>query len=260
MAEKLGLCHADGKEHTLVVIASHDCDLTQTPTIEPAIEVIVGRIVDELNGNYCYSKNPRKLHIIFDGAPSIIAEFEASKKIPIPKETLQETTPRQDLQLSPTSLNTLQFWLASRYRRSAFPEEFERRLGSKEVKLAEKIYNIMKPAGENVSGIFFDVDDGAEINRDGPDDTYTLSIMIIYPAEPEPLEAEKVAATAAQEIQKAFEEKLFKPQGKWQHIELSSCDAISEEAISYGVFKQLKRWRFEHMSLAGQPQQATLPE
>ncbi|ATQ75160.1 hypothetical protein CR152_11990 [Massilia violaceinigra] len=151
-------------------------------------------------------------------------------------------------------------WLASRYRRSAFPDEFERRLTSKELKLAEKIAKAVKPHGELITGVFFDVDEGEDLKREGPDDTYVLDITILHAADPDFMKAEAAAMKAAQNIESAFNEKLFIPTKMWQQIELRSCEAISESVLSYQTFKQLKRWRLEHMSLAAEPQQPVLPE
>jgi hypothetical protein len=151
-------------------------------------------------------------------------------------------------------------WLASRYRRSAFPDEFERRLTSKEFKLHEKIAKAVKPHGDLIAGVFFDVDEGAEVTRGGPDDTYTLDIIILHSADPDFDAAEKAAETAAKTIEQAFKDKLFDATKTWQHIELRSCDPVSESVLTYQQFRQLKRWRLEHISLAAEPQQPMLAE
>lgn len=251
----LGLVHATGLENTLVIVASHDCDLAQAPDGEPCVEVIIGRLVTDKDGNCTHAKNARKLHIEFAGVAACWAEFDATAKVPIDKLKLNEFGPRTDTHLSPESHATFQIWLASRYRRSAFPDEFERRLTSKEFRLNEKIAKAVKPHGELIAGVFFDVDGGVEVTRDGPDDTYTLDITILHAADPDFDAAEKAAIAAAKSIQTAFEDKLFKPTKTWQHIELGSCDAISESVLTYQAFKQLKRWRLDHISLAADPQQ-----
>jgi hypothetical protein len=151
-------------------------------------------------------------------------------------------------------------WLASRYRRSAFPDEFERRLISKEFKLHEKIAKSVKPHGELIAGVFFDVDEGAEVTRDGPDDIYTLEITILHSADPDFSAAQKAADIAAKPIEKALKDKLFDPAKTWQYIELRSCEPVSESVLTYQQFKQLKHWRLEHISLAAEPQQPVLAE
>lgn len=256
----LGLTHATEPESTLVIVASHDCDLAQAPEGEPYVEVVVGRLVMDKDGNCTHAKNARKLQVEFAGAAVLWAEFEATAKVSIDKLKLNDFGPRTDAHLTPENHATFQMWLASRYRRSAFPDEFERRLTSKEFKLHEKIAKAVKPHGELIAGVFFDVDGGIEVTRDGPDDTYTLDITILHAADPDFDASEKVAITVAEVIRTAFEDKLFNPTKTWQHIELSSCDAISESALTYQQFKQLKRWRLEHISLAADPQQPVLAE
>ncbi len=257
--EALGLHHAVASDETLVIVASHDCDLSQGPERERVVEVVVGRLVTDKDGNCTHAKNARKLHVEFVGAAAFWAEFEATAKLSIDKRALIDFIPRPEAHLSPENHAIFQMWLASRYRRSAFPDEFERRL-IKEFKLDEKIAKAVKPHGELIAGVFFDVDEGAEVTRDGPDDTYTLDITILHSAEPDFDAAEKAADTAAKAIEKAFKDKLFDPTKTWQHIELRFCETVSESVLTYQQFKQLKRWRLEHISLAAEPQQPLLAE
>lgn len=256
----LELVHATDPENTLVIVASHDCDLAQAPEGEPHVEVVVGRLVTDKEGNCTHAKNARKLHVDFAGVAACWAEFDATAKVSIDKFKLNEFDPRTDARLTPENHAVFQMWLASRYRRSAFPDEFERRLTSKGFKLHEKIAKAVKPHGELITGVFFDVDNGEEATRDGPDDTYTLDITILHAADPDFDAAEKAAIAAAKAIQTAFEDKLFKPTMTWQHIELSSCEATSESVLTYQQFKQLKRWRLDHISLAATPQQSVPAE
>lgn len=258
--EALGLHHAVAPDQTLVVVASHDCDLAQAPDGEPIVEVVVGRLVTDKDGNCTHAKNARKLQVEFAGAVLFWAEFEATAKLSIEKHILNDYVPRPEAHLSPENHAIFQMWLASRYRRSVFSDEFERRLTSKEFKLHEKIAKAVKPHGELIAGVFFDVDEGAEVARDGPDDTYTLDITILHAADPDFEAAEKAAVAAAKAIEKAFKDKLFDPTKIWQHIELRSCDPVSESVLTYQQFKQLKRWRLEHISLAAEPQQPVLAE
>ncbi len=257
--EALGLNRAAAPAQTLVIVASHDCDLAQAPEGEPVVELVVGRLLTDNNGNFTHAKNARKLHVDVAGAVHFWAEFEATAKVSIDKLALNAFDPRPDAHLSPESRATFGMWLASRYRRSAFPDEFERRL-IKEFKLHERIAKAVKPHGELIAGVFFDVDDGAEVTRDGPDDTYTLDITILHSADPNFDAAERAAKAAVKDIEKAFKDKLFDPTKTWQHIELRSCDPVSESVLTYQQFKQLKRWRLEHISLAAEPQQPVLAE
>ncbi|MEN9985459.1 MAG: hypothetical protein RI925_961 [Pseudomonadota bacterium] len=253
----LGLRHAARSEQTVVIVASHDCDLAQAPEGEPKIEVVVGCRVTDKDGNCTHAKNARKLHVEFVGGDIFWAEFEAKAKSSIEKLKLNEFYPLSDVHLTSENHAIFQMWLASRYRRSAFPDEFERRL-TQETKLADKIAKAVRPHGELITGVFFDVDEGAEVVRSGPDDTYTLDISILY--DPDVDATEHAASQAVDAIQTAFKAKLLMSNQRWQYIELRFCEAISESVLSYQEFKQLKRWRLEHISLAADPQQSVLAE
>lgn len=252
----------ESKEQILVIVASHDCDLTQDPRVEPDIEVLVGRQVTKNDGTYAHAKNLRKLQLQFEGAPAFWGEFEAVSKTAIDKKKLNRGFfPRTDTTLSPENKATFQLWLASRYRRSAFPDEFESRLTDNRFKLHEKIAKAVKPHGQLITGVFFDVDEGKEVVREGADDTYKLDIIILYATDSLDFDATtECANSAAKSIEQAFENKLFKPENRWKYIELSSCEAISESALSYHMFKQLKRWKLDYISLAANPQQPVVTE
>ncbi len=256
--DALGLRHAASPDKTIVVVATHDCDLAQDPQFEPVVEVVVGCLTVK-DGNCTHAKNARKLHVEFAGEAPFWAEFEATAKVSIDKLRLNEYLPRSEVRLRSEDHAVLQMWLASRYRRSAFADEFERRL-TKETKLAEKIAKAVKPHGELIIGVFFDVDEGVEVTRNGPDDTYVLDITILHQAAPDFVAAESAARAAADAIGKAFKEKLLAPSKQWQQIELRFCEPMSESVLTYEMFKQLKRWRLEHISLAAEPQQPVLAE
>jgi hypothetical protein len=131
---------------------------------------------------------------------------------------------------------------------------------TKETKLADRIAKAVRPHGELITGVFFDVDDGEDIKHDGPDDTYKLDITILHAADPDFLKAGEAAKEAADVITKAFKGKLFTPNKAWKQIELRSCDPVSESVLSYQEFKQLRKWRLEHLSLSADPQQPLLAE
>lgn len=255
----LALVHPEGQDRTVVVVASHDCDLTQSPSKEPIVEVVVGCKIDKLDGSCTHAKNSRKLHIEFTGDVPLLVELEASRKIGVSKEVLYKFDPQENIKLIPERCGAYQHWLASRYRRSAFPDEFERRL-LKETKLAEKIAKALMPHGENIIGIFFDVDEGEEVKREGAEDVYVLDIYILHSSELDFVVAEAAARQAADVITQAFNERLFKPTKAWKFIELRACDVLSEAAITYQYFKLLKRWRLDYISFASDPQQPVVVE
>jgi hypothetical protein len=259
-AKSLGLLHPESPENTLVVIATHDCDLAQLPDKEPHIELIIGRRIARPDGNSTHAKSSRTLHIKFEGDKPILAEFVITAKCSISKDALLAFKPAIDRRLSPSSLAIFQSWLASRYRRSAFPDEFERRLVH-ETKLAERISKAVKPHGELITAIFFDVDEGKEVVRNDSDDPYLLSIILLHATEPDFYVAESAAKRAKDAIEHAFKKKLYDQlAGKWRIIELQSIEVVSEEALNYCQSTLLKKWRLDYISLGADPQQPVLTD
>ena len=104
------------------------------------------------------------------------------------------------------------------------------------------------------------MDDGEETVRSGQDDTYDLGIMILHAAEPDFFAAERAALSAAASIKAAFKTKLFEPNRAWRSIELRYCEVVSETTLTYHDFKQMKRWRLDHLSLGADPQASVVAE
>lgn len=256
--DALSLHHHLEAKNTLVIVASHDCDLAQAPSTEPRVEVIVGRRINIANGNYTHAKTARTLHLSFEGDSTFWAEFSAIEKKTISKIELAHYFPR-DGRLTEESKMTFQRWLASRYHRAAFPDEFERRL-IKETRLAESIAKAVKPTGIHITAVLFDVDEGEENDRTGPNDVYRLDITLLYGVANDGNESKSVAEAAKDAIIKAFKGKLYDETSKnWKFIELRYVDVISEEAFTYRQFTLMKRWRLDHASLGGDPQQPIPP-
>lgn len=244
----------------VVIVATHDCDLTQQPDVEPMLEVVIGCLVDIPQGNFTHTKSPRKLHIEVKKEGSIVfAEFLAKNKISITKEHLAKFLPNNVLSLDTENINLFQRWLALRYRRSAFPDEFESRLKSKPIKLDEKISGILRKHGVSITAVFFDVDEGRDLPKANSDDTYLLDITIIYGDKPDYNAALDAAEKARDAIKTIFKNKLYKPDSdNWVDIELRDCEAMSENALTYKQSTNLKQWRLEHISFSETPIQATI--
>lgn len=53
------------EQDKLVVVISHDCDIARLQEIEPYVEVIIGKKVNQAAGDLTHGKNPRKIHIAY---------------------------------------------------------------------------------------------------------------------------------------------------------------------------------------------------
>jgi hypothetical protein len=257
--EKFALRDARAPEVTLVVVISHDCDLAASPDKEPEVELIVGRLIEKADGNFTHAKTPRVLHIEFatpDGGKFV--ELSATKKVRVAKSDFAGHEPRREFQLGPTEQSILQRWLGARYRRAAFPDAFEKRLN--ESGASARLTKILKPAGKHICAIFFDVDGGKEVQRNDPNDSYALTIVLLYTSQPNSAESEAVALKVREQIESVFKELFFDRDNSWRDIELLECMVMSDEALTYAQSGLLKQWRLEHLSLREDPEDPMIQE
>lgn len=256
-SKALNLLHLESPNETLVVIVSHDCDLANVQ--ETYLEVIIGRRIEKPEGNFTHTKNVRKLHIeVKSPEKSVTIELLADKSKLI-KEALTNYHPRKDLRIAAKNHDILQRWLAVRYRRSAFPDEFNKRF--KSLGLDNQLNKILRPHGSYIPAIFFDIDSGDDIERDNPNDPYVLEIIVLHTTDDNYEEAIAAATQVKHQIEIIFNEKLKTINGiEWQYIELKDCLVISDEALSYRQSTFLKQWRLEHISLKDDPIQPTMEQ
>ena len=261
--EGLELSHPEQGSETVVIVASHDCDISQDVAVEPIVEVVVGRVLgmgpSSLDGNYTHAKNARTLHIPQVGETTQYVEFVSTNKRGIDKRCLLDYQPDSRFCVESGSKTIFQRWLASRFRRSAFPDEFEQRL--KQNKLHRKIANAMKKTGDYITAIFFDVDEGKEVVHAGHQDCYCLDIVILYSTSTDADAARLVANKTKSTIEAAFKNKLYdESTDQWQEIELRYVDTISDEALTYKQSTLMKQWRLDYISIQADPQQPILEE
>lgn len=229
-SKALALSHPECPERTFVVVISHDCDLAADPDREPFVELVTGRVIDAIKAD-SHAKSARRLQIEFHGPQGLLAaELSAVHKAFVKKDDLAPFDPRTDASLDAQGLSILQRWLAARYRRAAFPDEFERRV--KEAKMPRRIEKALDTAGKHVVAVFFDVDGGEDFQRNGPDDLYRLGIYLLYDTGQNESDAEAAARSAADDIEKAFES-AFQIQDKvWRNIRLEYCRVVADQAMS----------------------------
>lgn len=252
-AIKLKLISPENADRDITMVISHDCDIVRDPSIEPEIEVIVGTRIPAADGNCTHSKNPRTLHLSALEKDAVITlEFSARSKRLIGKPKIARFEPNKDLSLGPKELLILQRWLAARYHRAAFPDEFNHRL--QETGLEKILMKKLKPLGDQVRAVYFDIDGGENIERKGADDTYALAIYLLYDTSNDPLIAEQVTEIAADAIYEEFCDKfLDRQKDTWLQIELIECKAISDEAMSLAQVMKLKKWNLDHVSFRCEP-------
>jgi hypothetical protein len=247
-ANQLGLIHPDAKDDTIVVIISHDCDLLESSAIEPDCEVILGRKIPSINGLYANGKNPRRLHLSFSGGSGkAFVELISTDKRLVKKEDILSQDPISDLRLIKDEHFSLQSWLAARYYRPIFADEFDRRLKAKPAEIHKKIANAIKATGTDLIAVLFDVED----EEHDADDPYSLGIILVYNVSDDPGRAKAAAIKAASTIKSLFRQFYF-AEGKWKNIELRECLPVSADAVSLHQFRSTKPWHFDYLVIVAE--------
>lgn len=255
----LGLLEPESGDQCFAVVVSHDCDLSAVQDKEPCVEVVVGKRIDKL-GSDSFGKTARRLHIEYyskDGPVAI--ELLATSKRSIEKHKLFATHPCRDIWLDGRGIGILQRWLASRYHRAAFPEAFENRLrmatSPGKRTLLKRIESVLADGGDHIRALLFDLDEGKDIERNGPEDVYQLGIVVLYDSLRDEPAAVQVASKAAEDLEKLFEAAFHSQDLGWKNIRLMYCDPTSDSAITVAQREMLKQWRLEYMSLQDDPPQ-----
>jgi hypothetical protein len=231
----------DNPDPVLIVI-SHDCDLVHQD--EPDVELIAGQCRDELKYGFAKGQSPRTLHLEFeqDGKKKVL-ELGALNKVFVDKKTLIGAEPDPGAIFTEKHVNnTLQAWLAARYKRAAFPDDLNIRMEPIKKKLSSA-----DPDAIRGTWMLYEPED----NRLPDEVPYELWVKVVY-STTEEYDARARAEQHANKLRLSFEKKFFK-QGIWQSIDLRACDAVADTAFSALDILTYKQWRLEHLSLSQDP-------
>jgi hypothetical protein len=244
----LGLVPEQAADSNLAIVISHDCDLAQLTDSEPHVEIIVAQRVEAGDGNCTHAKNARRLHLPYKLAGETTWwELSAPSKTSVSKEALADHAPNDDALLDAKTKAILRKWLGARYNRGSFADEFVERLRDQ---IGERITKIVKPAGNHIIAVFFDVDEGEEKDRNGADDVYGLYVYLLYNTQDDEAAARKAVENVAGEITKMFTARCC-ADGQWQWIKLEGCEAISDNAMTYVQSTYLRTRDMDYLSFRG---------
>ena len=254
-AAALGLVAAVDEERRVIVI-THDCDLPHGS--ELCVEVIVAEMVVKEDPQLSYAKNPRRLHLAYEGintAP-LILELRHGDRHSVPKADFAERAVKDhSLALPVDAKRILKQWLAARYGRPAFPNEFEKRL--RKGKVERKIAKILEPDAKYLVGLFFDLGEqrGTEAVEGEP---YALSVSVVYDANEGGADARGAAERVAMQLRELFENTYGKPDVATE-IALDACEAVANTYLTLADLRRVDHWRLEYISLRDGEQGDFLP-
>lgn len=237
------------------MVVSHDCDIAASLEKEPWIELIPASFVPENKekdgGSYTHAKEARTLYleINISSNKSRFIELKANDKFRVEKGAFTTVEPSKEFSLTDQNEGILQRWLAARYRRHAFSDEFETRFNDVEKRFKEAI----SKSSKYIRAVLFDVDEKPHLDSDDGQAPFQLDIYLVYPGDEEKALTEATAAKV--KIENAFSNK-YKINGQWSKIELRSCEVVSDYVLTYIQYLNLTEWRAEGMSLKSNPPDA----
>lgn len=241
----IGALSGDAPDDRVGVVISHDCDLAQDDVAaEPFVEFIVGSANPPPDGNFSWAKSTRTLHLEFNraGRPALI-ELCANEKRIVGKGVLAPFDPDESYELTLRHLAVLRDWLAARYRRTAFPDEFNKRLARSGA--PGKLKDKLAASGGLISFVYFDLkgQGRAELPAGVP---YELSVVLVYSPGKDPMAAADAADAQAAKVHAALTKCLKDPACG---IVFKGCFAISEDEVKLSLAELLMRWRLDFITL-----------
>ena len=158
-------CPCYNKDGVIAIVVSQSCDvLHHCLNNEPTVEVLPASRIAKQDNAFIHRRHPRRLHfpIIQNNGP---VWFEASirHRHCIDRRVLAEHSPDQGLQIHPDDVKTISLWIASRYLRHAFPDNFVKRIDRNMIR---KLLKQEKSA--YLSGIYLCLSSHDELPDDEP--------------------------------------------------------------------------------------------
>jgi hypothetical protein len=126
-----------------LVIASQTCDIV-APNLsqEPHVEVFWCRAIEHTRAQYRDIRSTRRLDFRPDREnhpDRVLTVHAAFDRYVLPRSILENGSPRGDRSLSDASVRRLQAWMALRYSRPAWPDNFVKRIDTARDQLIEAL-------------------------------------------------------------------------------------------------------------------------
>lgn len=251
----LGLARV-GDGEVVAVVVSHDCDIHNDK--ESFVEVIVSRVLDRKDKQFEKARNPRQLHYSSSAAQPADYRHVVLRHENLVRVSVQDffATARRDDRygIDQTEKRSLKQWLAARYGRPAFPNDFEAHLrkpyGKKQT-VEKAIAEIVSDEEGLLVGVFLDLGDFR--TEDPPKgEPFGLSIYVVYDASEAPEKARSYGEAIAERLTDLFVE-AYGQEDVATEIALEHCSAVADLEFRLSDIRRTDQWRLEYVSLRQEP-------
>ena len=214
-------------------VITQDCDLVHHDLRnEPVIEVIYGQQVDKPDKGYSWSKNARTLHVRDDDEGKSFA-FHSRDRRTIPRGYLCRFKPLPR-RLAPETVKLLVRWVARKYFRAAFPDNFNKRINRK---TEDKIKRLLSKSKGQLKEIHINV--SSKELKDSDD--YKVLILCVGEAE----SAEGGTYEATLQIGTDLEKLLDSCDG----IKVVKCEVRFPDEVTLEDLEPMDRWDFDSITI-----------
>lgn len=227
----------------LLIIVSHSCDLVHHDiSAEPFVEVLHARPCEEQDGNLSHGKNARRYQFSLDvGETRLNYEAVAHDTFKVPKTLLAKLTPDTCRRLPSKDVSEITLWLIKRYRRAAFPNEFNRRVAT----TSRKIRKLLKsePAASRIAGIYILLETEEDLPRDRD---YRISLVCT-------MREDDYSQFDLRQSAESVLDKVEALLGDCEGIEVAASDLKSEAGFTLADVDRYQRWDYDDLSLRQTP-------
>jgi hypothetical protein len=219
---------------TRLLLVSHSCDVVCRREVEHLVEVCPATPISDHDGLdvYGYGRDPRRLRIhMAVGSEDSIHELHAPTRFYMDRSRLETMRPDPVIAISDENFLILEQWLAARVVRRVFPDEFDRRLSTKNHKKIRKVLQDTEPF---VRKLLYSIRPHGELEGHEP---YGLKVVLLARSEHLFNERERLQ-TAVTRIKKILDRPGI------------NADVVlaSDDQFTYKQFVGYADWGFEDLS------------
>jgi hypothetical protein len=187
------------------------------------------------DGTLAWFRSPRICHFT-ETIGGVRGAWQVSihDRVTIPRRLLLDHQPSRQKVLPPETVRRIASWVARRYTRAAFPDEFNRRC----LPAQKRLKGRLKSEGYFLTAIFLVVQD------EELDENSCYEVVVIGCMREDTFQAPETRAKA-QALVDAIESALDECMG----IEVRESSVRSEASITLDDLRMLKRWDFDYLSL-----------
>jgi hypothetical protein len=218
------------EDATHAVIISQDCDVTHGDLeIEPFVDILFLCTLDAINPGLQDGKSSRMLHLeALEGTGKRFFKTQPWNQARVRRGVLATSSPDSTLSINTGTLQGMIQWIADRYTRTGFPDEFVNRIEA----IDESLKKLMKKEGSAFWRILVHLNSNEEL--DANTDYGMDCVCAVWPEVWEDTKRREKAAAAASKLKKLLE--------GCSGIALDEFEINSTDEIPLSYLHQYRSW------------------